>query len=81
MQIVKLIASDFPVVRINEVQMWRRQRLRIIKGGHIERGFRIRKWQDIFEPEKDSSNLKEGNRVVLMYSINMVGVQSKNKDN
>ena len=81
MQIVKLIASDFPVVRINEVQMWRRQRLRIIKGGHIGRGFRMRKWQEIFEPEKDSLNLKEGNRVVFMYSVNMVGVQSKNKDN
>ena len=81
MQIVKLIASDFPVVRINEVQMWRRQRLRIIKGGHTERGFRIRKWQEIFKPEKDSSNLKEGNRVVLTYSVNMVGVQSKNKGN
>ena len=52
------------------------------KGGHIEGGFRIRKWQDIFEPEKDSSNLKDkGNRVVLTYSVNMVGVQSKNKDN
>ena len=51
------------------------------KGGHIERGFRIRKWQDIFEPEKDSSNLKMENKVVLMYSVNMVGVQSKNKDN
>ena len=24
---------------------------------------------------------KEGNRVVLMFSVNMVGVQSKNKDN
>ena len=81
MQIVKLIASDFPVVRINEVQMWRRQRLRIMKGGHIERGFRIRKWQEIFEPEKDSSNLKEGNRVVIMYSVNMVEVPSKNKGN
>ena len=41
----------------------------------------MRKRQDIFKPEKDSSNLKEGNRVVLTYSVNMVEVKSKNKDN
>ena len=82
MQIVKLIASHFPVVRINfRYKCEEDTPGDTYTGGHIERGFRTKKWQDIFEPEKDSSNLKEGNRVVLMYSVNMVGVQSKNKDN